>query len=348
VKRPSVESAHETKFVSPAPLALSSTRMWRLIARPLDRFAIRSACGSVLPSPDGQSHSSEALALLRSPDFFSPAVETPQINFISKSRFEFASPIESGVKNNDLVPGRFEAAAKDWQTRPSVILLHGWNAELQYQWLCPFWAQLLARAGVNAFMFELPYHGARRPRQPIQNFLSGNLLHVMRATRQSLADLRTLATWLREQGAPSVGVWGVSLGAWLAGLAAAHQPEIDLGVMVTPVVRMDRALRDLPFCDAIRDDLRGLDEEFRPLNLVTHPARLTSDRMLVVASELDLFAPGETIDELTAAWRPEVWKFQHGHISILLAAGVMRRIVKWIAARAVLKDKAQLQPIEQE
>jgi dienelactone hydrolase len=319
--------------------------MWRLIAKPLDRFAIRSACGSVLPSPDGQSHAAEALELLRSPDFFSPAVEMPQINFISKSRFEFASPIKSGVENNDVVRGRFEPAGKDWQRRPSVILLHGWNAEMQYQWLCPFWAQLLARAGVNAFMFELPYHGARRPGRPIQNFLSGNLLHVMGATRQSLADLRALAIWLREQGAPSVGAWGVSLGAWLAGLAAAHQGEIDLGVMVTPVVRMDRALRDLPFCDAIREDLRGLDEEFRLLNLVVHPARLASDRMLVVASELDLFVAGETIDELAAAWRPEIWKFQHGHISILLASGIMRRIVKWIAARAPLENEARLQPI---
>jgi pimeloyl-ACP methyl ester carboxylesterase len=321
--------------------------MWRLIAKPLDRFAIRSACGSVLPSPDGQSHAPEALELLRSPDFFSPAIEPPQINFTSKSRFEFASPIKSGVENNDVVRGRFEPAAKDWQTRPTVILLHGWNAELQYQWLCPFWAQLLARAGVNAFRFELPFHGARTPMEPgkIRNFLSGDLLHVMRATHQSLADLRALAMWLRQQGAPSVGVWGVSLGAWLAGLAAAHQPEMDLGVMVTPVVRMDRALRDLPFCDAIRDDLRGLDEEFRLLNLVTHPARLAPNQMLVVASELDLFAPGETIDELAAAWRPEVWKFQHGHISILLASGIMRRIAKWIAARAVLKNDARLQPI---
>jgi len=309
--------------------------MWRLIAKPLDRFAIRSACGSVLPSPDGRSHAAEALELLRSPGFFSPATEAPKINFISKGRFEFASPRKSGVENNDIVRGRFEPAAKDWQTRPSVILLHGWNAELQYQWLCPFWSQLLARAGVNAFSFELPYHGARRPGRPIQNFLSGNLLHVMCATHQSLADLRALATWLRAQGAPSVGVWGVSLGAWLSGLAAAHQPEIDQAVLVTPVVRMDRALRDLPFCDAIREDLRGLDEEFRPLNLVTHPARLASDRMLVVASELDLFAPGETIDELAAAWHPEVWKFQHGHISILLASGIMRRIAKWIAARSI-------------
>src|SRR5688572_29977020 len=140
--------------------------MWRLIARPLDRFAIRSACGSVLPSPDGQSHAAEAAALLRSPDFFSPAIDIPKVNFVGKSRFEFASAIKSGVENNDVVRGRFEPAAKDWQSRPSVILLHGWNGELQYQWLCPYWAQLLARAGVNAFMFELPYHSSRTPTAP--------------------------------------------------------------------------------------------------------------------------------------------------------------------------------------
>ena len=264
-------------------------------------------------------------------------MKAPEINFSGKSRFEFASAVKSGVENNDVVRGRFEPAAKDWQTRPSVILLHGWNGELQYQWLYPYWAQLLARAGMNAFMFELPYHSSRTPTAPgaIRNFLSGDLLHVMRATHQSLADVRALALWLRQQGAPTVGLWGTSLGAWLTGLAAAHQPEIDLAVLATPVVRMDRALSDLPFCDAIRDDLRGLDDEFRLLNLVAHSARLTSDQMLVVASELDLFAPTATIDELTAAWRPEVWKFQHGHISILLASGVMRRIVRWIAARSV-------------
>jgi pimeloyl-ACP methyl ester carboxylesterase len=298
-------------------------------------MAIRSACGSVLPSPDGQAHIAEASEILRRPEFFCPPVEPAPVEFISKSRFQFASPVCSEVENNNLVRGRFEPAEKEWRRRPSVILLHGWNAELQYQWLCPFWAQLLARAGVNAFMFELPFHGARRPRrsQPIRNFLSGNLLHVMRATHQSLADVRALALWLRAQGSPAVGLWGVSLGAWLAGLASAHQPEIDLAVMVTPVVRMDRALRDLPFCNAIREDLRGIDAEFRLLNLVEHAARLVPEQMLVVASQLDLFAAPETIDELAAAWRPEVWRFQHGHISILVASSVMRRVARWVAAR---------------
>lgn len=308
--------------------------MWRFIARPLDRFAIRSACGSVLPSPDGQAHIAEAAELLHYAEFFAPAVEPARVEFTSKQNFQFASPVQSESANNNVVRGRFEPATKEWQARPSVILLHGWNAELQYQWLFPFWAQLLAHAGVNAFMFELPFHGSRRPTEQgaIKNFLSGNLLHVVRATHQALAETRALVLWLRAQGSPSVGLWGVSLGAWLTGLAAANQPGIDLAVLLTPVSRMDRALRDLPFCDSIRDDLRGIDEQFRLLNLVAHSARLSPERMLVVASELDLFAAPETIDELAGAWHPEVWRFHHGHISILLASRIMRRIVKWIAS----------------
>ena len=306
--------------------------MWRFIAQSLDRLAIRSARGSVLPSPDGQAHATEASELLRHPDFFSPTVEAARVEFASAHEFRFASPVRSECANNNVVRGRFVPAALDWRTRPSVILLHGWNAELQHAWLCPVWGRMLARAGVNAFMFELPFHGARRPTEPdaIRNFLSGHLPHVMRATHQSLADVRALSLWLRTQGSPSVGLWGVSLGAWLAGLAAAHQPEIDLAVLVTPVVRMDRALRDLPFCDAIREDLRELDDQFRPLNLVAHPVRLAADRMLVVASDFDLFVAPETIDELAAAWRPEVWRFPHGHISVLFSRGAMRRATEWV------------------
>jgi dienelactone hydrolase len=309
--------------------------MWRFIAKPLDRFAIRTACGSVLPSPDGKSHASEASEFLSRRDFFSPEVEAAAIEFTSKTAFRFPSAIQTESRNNSIVRGHFESAAKHWPERPSVILLHGWNSELQYQWQLPFWSQLLARAGVNAFRFELPYHGSRRPSEPgaIRNFLSGNLLHVARATHQALADVRALALWLRAQGSPAVGLWGVSLGAWLAGLAVANQSEFDFAALLTPVVRLDRAL-ELAFCDPIRDELGELDQSFHSLNLIAHRPRVAGERLVFVVSDLDLFAPLETVDELSAVWQPELWRYTHGHISILLANGVMRRTAKWLAAKS--------------
>ena len=310
--------------------------MWRFIAKPLDRFAIRSACGSVLSSPDGQSHANDASEFLRRSDFFSPSVDAAAVEFTSKTAFRYPSAIQTDSTNNNMVRGHYEPAAKNWQDRPSIILVHGWNSELQYQWQLPFWSQLLARAGVNAFRFELPYHGSRRPGEPgaIRNFLSGNLLHVARATHQGLADVRALALWLRKQGSPTVGLWGVSLGAWLAGLAVANQSELDFAALLTPLVRLDRAL-ELAFCDPIRDEIGELDESFHSLNLIAHRPRVVSERLLFVVSDLDLFAPRETVDELAAAWQPEVWRYNHGHISILLANRVMRRIAKWLAARSM-------------
>ena len=202
--------------------------MWRFIAQSLDRLAIRSARGSVLPSPDGQAHATEASELLRRPDFFSPTVEAARVEFASAHEFRFASLVRSECANNNVVRGRFVPAALDWRTRPSVILLHGWNAELQHAWLCPVWGRMLARAGVNAFMFELPFHGARRPTEPdaIRNFLSGHLPHVMRATHQSLADVRALSLWLRTQGSPS-GACGACLLAHIQshrGFVRRHYP----------------------------------------------------------------------------------------------------------------------------
>jgi pimeloyl-ACP methyl ester carboxylesterase len=319
-----------------APRTLPSTPMWSFLARPLDQLAIRSACGSVLPSPDGQAHAAEASELLNRPDFFAPEVSAASVRFTEGDHFQFESPVRSDFAGNNLVRGRFVTAGENWRTRPSVILLHGWNAELQYEWQSPGWARLLARAGVNTFYFQLPFHGDRRPgaNEAIRNFFSGNLLHVMRATHQSLADARALARWLRAQGSPCVGLWGVSLGAWLAGLASAYQSEIDFAVLVTPVVRMDRALQDLPFCAAIRDDLSHLHGEFRRLNLVEHAPRLSADRLLVLAAQHDLFAAPETIDELAAVWRPEVWRYPHGHISLLFASSVMQRAAKWVGRQA--------------
>jgi hypothetical protein len=128
-------------------------------------------------------------------------------------------------------------------------------------------------------------------------------------------------------------LWGTSLGAWLAGLATARQPEVDTSVLLTPVVRMERALQELAFCEPIRGHLQDAHHHFGPFNLVAHRPPPVPRNVLIVASQLDLFAPTETIDELERAWQPEVWRLPHGHISVLLSNRIMRRIVGWIVPK---------------
>jgi len=71
------------------------------------------------------------------------------------------------------------------------------------------------------------------------------------------------------------------------------------------------------------------------LNLVDHHPRSRPERILIVESIHDRFAPVETVEELWNAWgRPEIMRVNHGHISVLISLPVMKRIVNWIAAKA--------------
>ena len=289
-------------------------------------------------------HAVEAEKWLNDPKFFSVVDRTvPKIVFMSARDFEFRSPVASRWAENDRVFGKLFRAGTDWQKRPSVILLHGWNAELQYRWQFPFLANRLTRAGVNAAMFQLPYHGRRRPRESgaIQNFISYDLLHMLEATRQALADTRALLAWLAEQGSPAVGVWGISLGAWLAGLliSAGMAPvggdllgEPQFAVLLTPVANVQQAIQELAFCKSIRSSLQSTSAlVLDRLNLSSHALGVPARNVLIVESQYDVFAPVETVENLWQAWgQPEIWRLPHGHISVLLSPMVMNRIVNWI------------------
>jgi dienelactone hydrolase len=168
--------------------------------------------------------------------------------------------------------------------------------------------------------------------------LSGDLVHVVQAARQAIADTRALVAWLRAQGCSRVGVWGLSLGAWLGGMLACVEPGLHFAVMMMPVARMDRVIAELDFCQPLRRSLRGQPARLEPMNLVTHRPRLAPDDILIVASEHDLFAPLETIEELWRAWdKPELWRLRHGHISMMMSAQVMERTVGWIAAKTAAR-----------
>jgi hypothetical protein len=325
-------------------------------------------------------HAIEAEQWLSDPGFFSDfGGLTPNLVFSNARHFQFTSPIATPWAQNNRVRGKLFRAGAHWKGRPSVILLHGWSAELQYRWQFLVLARQLARAGVNAAMFELPYHCHRKPQEPgaIQNFISHDLLHMLEATRQSLADARALEAWLRAQGSPSVGLWGVSLGAWLAGLLICNQSgagfpparphsssEVpgapvpagrvetrptrqtgsnsrpDFAVLLTPIARVDQAIEELAFCRAIRDTLQTTSVRLDPLNLTSHRPSISPRNILLVESQYDAFAPVETIESLWLAWgTPEIWRLPHGHISVLLSPSILGRVIRWLRekAYAVLK-----------
>lgn len=307
------------------------------LVRPLDRLAIRGAVSSVRVV-EGRGEIEAAEELLRQPDFLHTPVEPARdLAFQSKHDFQFTSSRDTPWPENKIVHGKLYRAGKEWREKPSVILLHGWNGELGYWHQFPYLAWRLNRRGLNAAMFELPYHARRKPQSPdaITNFISHDLRRMIEATQQAMADARALLGWLQGQGSPAVGFWGVSLGAWLAGLLACHEPRARFAVLMTPVNRMDRAIRELEFCEPIRRSLGDAILPLDRLNLLHHRPLVPSDNILLIQSRYDLFAPSETVEELWRAWnQPHIWRFRHGHISILMSLPIMERVVRWIAVRS--------------
>ena len=234
-----------------------------------------------------------------------------------------------------MVVGRlFRAPGSELSDR-TLILLHGWNAEVCYTRMFPWIAGLLNAVRVNAVLLELPYHMHRRPRSgPVRDFISSDLHTMLQATQQSLADIRSLCRWWQGQGSKAIGLWGFSLGAWLAGLALHLERQLACAVLTTPIVLIDRAVAELAFCEPIRAGLAQQKLSIDSLNLTALRPAIAAHRILLVESRHDLFAPAETVEQLWTAWgETDIWRLAHGHISILMSAAISKQTVHWIGQR---------------
>ncbi len=303
----------------------------------IDRAAIHFAAAR-MPKPDGRDlHLDEAQRLLQNLDFSPDEVKSAAVDFTGTTNFRFASPRPSAHAVNDVVRGRFYRCEDRWRQKPAILLLHGWNDQSNHHFFFPRHARRLNRMGLSAATLQLPWQFDRRPRGlgGWGNFLSADVLHTVEATLQAMADIRSFVNWLLEQGCPFVGLWGVSLGAWLAGLTVCHDPRIRAAVLTVPVARLDRLIEEAAFCKTIRCALQDRRVDLHKLNLESNRPVIARENILLVEAEYDLFAAKATVEDLWGAWgQPEIWRFRSGHVSILGVPGLANRVVRWMAAKA--------------
>ena len=314
--------------------------MNKLVCKLIDRLVMRAAA-SRMPRPTGADpHADEARRLLESPDFFGEKTPLPKISFTGGKNFQFPSPVSTDCQVNNVVKGRMSRCGKHWRKRPAVVLLHGWNDRWGYRYRFPWLARYFVHRGINSAMFELPYHYQRRPTEgEPRSFVSEDIGRTMEAAHQALSEINAMADWLLAQGCPRVSLLGFSMGAWLGGLAACHNPRILCVVLITPVSRMDRMIDEAPFCEPLRRALKSNPMDLHPLNLAFHKPKLSRGNVLLVVAEHDLFVPAETSEELWDAWgNPELWSPPQGHITILGSSSILKRAAKWISARLRISD----------
>ena len=199
----------------------------------------------------------------------------------------FPSSISTGIAENDTVHAKVTKAGS---SDHAVIVFHHWNASSRNAQL----ARFLAMQGLAVVEMAMPYHLERsRPGSSHADFmLSPNLGRTLQSVRQAVVDGRHLVGILQHAGYTSVSVLGISLGSWVAGLVAAHDPAIRRASLFLSAGSLADMVWTGGATQHIRASLEGkmelseLRRAWAPLSLGNHAARLARpglDVQLVLA-----------------------------------------------------------------
>jgi pimeloyl-ACP methyl ester carboxylesterase len=301
--------------------------MNRWMAQLIDRVVIAIASrGARATAPPNLS---EARRILCDPAFFAtaPAAKVQR----TRACWEFQSHLKTYFPEGNVVRGSCWGAS-ELRGKPAVILIHGWNDELGYRFRLPRIGQMMGQLNWSAWAIQLPMHLQRRPRAgPFRDFISPDLSVSLTALQQSVCDITALTRFLQQEGARSVSLWGTSLGGFIAGLIACHDPSIEHAVLTTPVINLQRAITELEFCRPLKRALAQSDLSLDRLDLLQSPLAMNPSNLLIQAAVHDLFAPLATLEELNQRWPgTQLWKIPGGHISVLFRKDLINRTISWL------------------
>ncbi len=207
--------------------------------------------------------------------------------------------------------------------RPTVLCIHGYaQGRIVLDAQAFEVRRLHERLGLDVAAVVLPLHGPRSAlRRSGAGFLDGHPLWTNAGFTQAVWDLRRLTGWLRAQGAPALGVYGMSLGGYTSALFASLEAGLACAIPMIPVASLSALVwRGMREPQRHAAEAAGLSEEAFERAWGTHaPLRMQPlvprEGRLVVAALADRIVPPEQAHALWEHWeRPALHWFPGTHV----------------------------------
>jgi hypothetical protein len=213
-------------------------------------------------------------------------------------------------------------AQGDGSPRPWLICTNGYRmgfARIDIRLFQRFYDQL----GLNVLVPVLPLHGSRRLGwHSGGGFLGIDVIDTLHAEAQAVWDMRRLLSWVRAQGAPAVGAFGLSLGGYTTALFASVAEGLASAILGIPLADIPRivsrhaAPHQMRYAEHLGFDLERASEILRVISpLVLKPKVPLEGRMIFGATADRLVTP----DHVRDLWRhwdePEIVWYEGGHVT---------------------------------
>ncbi|HZJ27355.1 MAG TPA: alpha/beta hydrolase [Acidimicrobiia bacterium] len=223
------------------------------------------------------------------------------------------------------------------EARPWVVAIHGFGMGIAFMDFVGLQAIRLHRdLGLNVVLPVLPLHGSRRlSRVGGEQFLGFDLMNTVHGLAQSAWDVRRVIGWARAQGAPSVGLYGVSLGGYTAALVAGIEPDLDCVIAGIPVVDFPTLIHaHSPLHIRLRSIEHAIlggnaEEVHRVVSPLAIDARVPRERRFIYAGLADRLARPAQAQMLWSHWQePSIEWFGGNHVGYLWSSAVRRYLVE--------------------
>ncbi len=216
--------------------------------------------------------------------------------------------------------------------RPWLVCVHGTEMGRAGIDLAVFRAWYLhEELGLNVVLPVLPMHGPRARNLPAGAVLPGeDVLDDVHATAQAVWDIRSLLSWIRrEQSGAPIGLYGLSLGGFVAALVAGLDEQLTCAILGVPVADLVDLLgrhsgldRDDPRRETIT--LAGpIGRMVSPLSM--DPKVPMSGRFIYAGLADQVVHPRRQVIRLWEHWgRPDIQWYRGGHAGFFGSRPVQR------------------------